>query len=100
MSEGPIVLNVRFDAVSGREEDLARELRALLAPTRSEAGCLAYELYRDSEDPRRFMFHEKFASQAELDLHVNTPHFKKFQSYREKDDPIAVQTVTRWLDLD
>jgi quinol monooxygenase YgiN len=100
MSEGPIVLNVRFDAASGREEELARELRTLIAPTRSEAGCLIYELYRDSEDRGKFMFHEKFASQAALDLHVNAPYFKKFLSYREKDDPIAAQTVTRWQSLD
>jgi quinol monooxygenase YgiN len=100
MTDGPIVLNVRIEAAVGREEDLARELRALLAPTRNETGCLAYQLYRDPENPGAFMFHEKFANQASLDFHVNTPHFKKLQSYREQDDPIAHQIVTRWESVD
>ncbi len=100
MIDGPIVLNVHIEAAPGREEDLARELSALLAPTRSEAGCLVYQLHRDPEDQGRFMFYEKFANQAALDLHLNAPYFRKFLSYREQSDPIAGQTVTQWRPLD
>jgi quinol monooxygenase YgiN len=99
MADDPIVLNVVFEAVPGREEDLARQLQALLAPTRKEAGCLAYELHHDPENRARFMFYEKFADQASLDLHVATPHFKQFLSYREKGDPVATVTVARWRSL-
>ncbi len=99
MTEGAIVLNVNFEAVPGREEDLARELLALVEPTRKEAGCLAYELHVDRENHGKLMFYEKFADQAAVDFHVNTPYFKKFLSYREKNDPIAAQTVTRWTSL-
>jgi len=95
----PIILNVHFDAVPGREADLARELRALVTPTRSEAGCLLYQLHADPENPGKFMFYEKFADQTALDHHVNTPHFKKFLSYRENSDPVAAETVTRWQSL-
>jgi quinol monooxygenase YgiN len=100
VTNGPIVLNVLIEAVPGREDDVARELCALLAPTRCEAGCLAYELHRDPENHGRFMFYEKFANQIDLDLHVNSSYFKKFQSYREKSDPIAAQTVTHWRTVD
>ena len=99
MPEGPIVLNVHFEAVPGRENDLARELFALVEPTRKEAGCLAYELHMDPENPGKLMFYEKFADQAALDFHVSTSYFKKLLSYREKSDPIAGQTVTRWRSL-
>jgi quinol monooxygenase YgiN len=99
VTEGPIILNVHFEAVPGREKDLARELFALVEPTQKEAGCLAYELHVDPESPGKLMFYEKFADQAAVDFHVNTPHFKKFLSYREKNDPIAAQTVTRWKSL-
>jgi quinol monooxygenase YgiN len=34
-----IVLNVHMEAKDGREEDLARELQSLVAPTRQEQGC-------------------------------------------------------------
>ncbi len=51
-----IVLNVHIEAKDGRQEDLARELQALVAPTRQEAGCLAYELHRDPENAKKWMF--------------------------------------------
>jgi quinol monooxygenase YgiN len=99
MTEGPIILNVHFEAVPGREEDLARELFALVEPTRKEAGCLTYVLHVDPETPGKLMFYEKFADQAAVDLHVNTPYFKQLLSYREKSDPVAGVTVTRWKSL-
>jgi quinol monooxygenase YgiN len=85
-----------MEAVAGREQDLERELRALLAPTRSEPGCLTYELHRDPENPAKFMFFEKFKNQAALDEHVNAPYFKNFLNYRAKSDPVATTMVTRW----
>lgn len=36
-----IILNVQMEAVPGREEELARELRRLVVPTRKKPGCLA-----------------------------------------------------------
>ncbi|MCU1322249.1 MAG: antibiotic biosynthesis monooxygenase [Acidobacteriaceae bacterium] len=91
-----IVLNVHIEAKEGREEDLARELQSLVVPTRQEKGCLTYELHRDSANAKLFMFYEQFADQAALDTHIAAPHFQKFLGYREKDDPVAQQTVTRW----
>jgi quinol monooxygenase YgiN len=99
VTEGPIILNVHFEAAPGREEDLARELSALVEPTRKEAGCLAYELHVDPENHAKLMFYEKFADQAAVDFHVSTPYFKKFLSYREKGDPVAGVTLTRWRSL-
>jgi quinol monooxygenase YgiN len=91
-----IVLNVHMEAKDGREEDLARELQSLVAPTRQEQGCLTYELHRDPENDKMFMFYEQFADQTALDAHIGASYFKRFLGYREKDDPVAHQTVTRW----
>ena len=99
MAEDPIVLNVHFDALPGREEDLIRELSALVEPTRKESGCHTYELHIDPENRGKLMFHEQFANQAALDFHVNSTHFKKFLSYRDTSDPVAKRTVTRWKRL-
>jgi quinol monooxygenase YgiN len=101
MIDNPIILNVHIQAVPGREEELANELRALLIPTRTEPGCLAYELHRDPEDPRKFMFYEKFENQGALDMHLKSPHFEKFQAYlTTKSNPIAAQTVTKWRSIE
>jgi quinol monooxygenase YgiN len=97
MSEANIVLNVHMEAVPGREKELESALRALLQPTRLEPGCLVYELHGDPEHPGKFMFYERFKSQAALDEHVNSPHFKKFSAYRAaNEDPVAVVNVIRW----
>ena len=96
MTDTPIILNVHFQAVPGHEKKLGAELHDLVAPSREEPGCLAYELHFDPEDPSKFMFYEKFASQAALDLHLATPHLKRFQNYLKSNSPIAAQSVTRW----
>ena len=100
MSANPIILNVHMEAVPGREEELARELRRLLGPTRNEPGCMAYWLHNDPEHRGKFMFYEKFISQAALDAHLKTPHFQRFQDYRQKNgDPVATTQVTRWREM-
>ena len=96
MTETPIILNVHFQAAPGHEEKLGAQLHALVAPTHEEPGCLIYELHFDPEDPSKFMFYEKFANQAAVDYHLNTPHFKQFQNYLKANEPIAAQSVTRW----
>jgi quinol monooxygenase YgiN len=93
----PIIINAHIQAAQGHEKELGSELHALVAPSRKEPGVLAYELHFDPEHPGSFMFYEKFASQAVLDLHLASPHIEKFQSYlKAKGNPIAAQTVTRW----
>jgi quinol monooxygenase YgiN len=101
MTETPIIINAHIQAAPGHEKELGNALHAMVAPSRKEPGVLAYELHVDPESPGKFMFYEKFASQAALDAHLASPHFEKFQSYlKAKADPIAEQTVTRWQSLD
>jgi quinol monooxygenase YgiN len=97
MSHPAVVLEVHMEAVPGREQELEIQLRALLAPTRSEPGCIAYELHCDPEHAGRFMFYEKFKDQAALDDHLASPHFVNFVRYRSREaDPVARVDVARW----
>jgi quinol monooxygenase YgiN len=68
----------RAVARKGRESQLRELLRGMLAPTRAEAGCKLYELY-ESDSNGRFYFYETWESQAALDEHVATPHFRHLQ---------------------
>ena len=68
----------RFVAREGRENDLGALLESMLAPTRSESGCEAYELY-ESDSKGRFYLNERWASLAALDQHMATPHFKRLE---------------------
>jgi quinol monooxygenase YgiN len=92
-----VVLEVHMEAAPGQEKELEEQLSALLAPTREEPGCLAYELQNDPEDRRSFLFYEKFKDQAALDAHLATAHFQRFAAFRNQgSDPVAQVTVTRW----
>jgi quinol monooxygenase YgiN len=101
MTNDHVILNVHIDAGAGQEEKLAEQLRALVAPTRSEAGCLTYELHRDPQNPRKFMFYERFTSQTALDEHLASPYFKNFVAYRAAGnlDPVASISITTWRSI-
>jgi quinol monooxygenase YgiN len=96
MAGSPIILNVFIEAAQGREEELAVMLKTLVGPTRSEPGCIGYELNASQEKAGVFLFYEKFADQAALDAHISSPHFQNFLKVRETSDPVAKQSVTRW----
>ncbi len=67
-----------FLAAPGREEELESVLRALLEPTRREAGCLRYDLLRSfpGVTPVEFVFVEEWASVEALDAHGKMPHLQ------------------------
>jgi quinol monooxygenase YgiN len=67
-----ITVIATFQAQPGKEAELKTALTNLVAPTRLEAGCLNYDLHVLSEDPGKFLFHENWASQAQLDAHLKS----------------------------
>jgi quinol monooxygenase YgiN len=64
-------------AKPGSEDVLERALNKLVEPTRAEAGCISYELYRSAADPATFVTVELWKSQADLDAHMQTPHIEQ-----------------------
>jgi quinol monooxygenase YgiN len=68
----------RSVARKGKENQLRELLRGMLAPTRAESGCKLYELY-ESDSNGRFYFYEIWESQAVLDQHAASPHFKHLE---------------------
>ena len=68
----------RSAAHRGTEDQLRKLLRGMLGPTRAESGCKLYELY-ESDSAGRFYFYEIWESQAALDRHAASPHFKHLE---------------------
>jgi len=66
----------RLTAKPGQAEALGEGLRQLVAPTRQEAGSLAYTLHRDIEDPNVWILYETWASRAALDAHFRQPYMQ------------------------
>jgi quinol monooxygenase YgiN len=68
----------RSVARRGSENQLRELLQGMLAPTRAESGFKLYELY-ESESKGRFYFYEIWESQAALDQHAASAHFKHLE---------------------
>lgn len=62
----------------GFETELGRRMAALIAPTRSEPGCIAYELFKSLQDPALWMFLETWRSEADLEAHIGSRHLREF----------------------
>lgn len=88
----------RFLAREGGESQLKALLQGMLAPTHAEPGCKLYELY-ESDSIGRFYLYEAWESQAALDQHMATPHFKRLKQTGEElvREPFEVNIVKKIL---
>ncbi len=74
-------------AKPGLQDHLKAALKALVAPSREEPGCLDYALFQLQETPNVFYVRESWKGQAALDAHVALPHFQAFA--KRMDDLLA-----------
>lgn len=69
------------------EADKVEQLKAVFYPlvelTRSEAGCIQYELLQNQSDPTEFTFVETWESTAALEAHMASAHFQTAASQLE-----------------
>ena len=86
-----VTVTAHIKAKKGLEEKLKEELLALVEPTRSEAGCISYDLYRDQENQSIFMFYESWQSKGDLEQHLQKSYLTNFMA---KADELLAQPVT------
>ncbi|GGF89221.1 hypothetical protein GCM10007301_56420 [Azorhizobium oxalatiphilum] len=63
-----------FVAKPGNEAKLEELFRGVIAPTHKEKGCISYQLNRDLDEPRRFVWTEEWESRELLEAHLVSPH--------------------------
>jgi quinol monooxygenase YgiN len=69
-----IVVVGSLKARPGKEDEAAEALATLVEPTHGEAGCILYSLNQGVADKARFAFVERWASQEDLDKHLQSDH--------------------------
>jgi quinol monooxygenase YgiN len=84
-------------AREGQEMLLEAELRALLAPTRKEEGCLLFDLHRSVEGPNAFLLHEVWGSRDAHTQHTKTGHFLRWNA--RKDTLLASYEGAFWKQI-
>ena len=79
-----VTVFARLKAKEGSEGELKELLLTLIEPSRSDEGCVKYDLHQAIKDPGLFVFYEIWESRDHLDKHARTPHFQQFQN-KSKD---------------
>lgn len=93
MSELFMVVSLR--AKKGKEEELRRDLIAVVEPSRKDEGNLRYELFADEDNPAHFVFVEHWASaEAQHKHHTQGPHIQHFNANGAKNVE-AVESVLK-----
>lgn len=88
MSEIVIMAPLRTNPGKGAElEKLFKGLKPMVS---KEKGTLEYHLYKQEDDPDRFIVFEKYVDKEALKFHSSTDYFKEFG---KKMAPLLVGTV-------
>jgi quinol monooxygenase YgiN len=78
MANATVNVVARVTAKEGMQDQVRRECLALIAPSRSEAGCITYNLYQSTDDPTVFVFFENWLSREHIEKHLDMPHCQEF----------------------
>lgn len=94
-----ITVVARIKAKPGEEERVKRELQKLLAPTRTEKGCINFDMHQAVNDRSLFLFYENWESEEDLAKHLESPDIKTWFKLSQEllAEPVE---ITRWKRVD
>jgi quinol monooxygenase YgiN len=85
-----LIMHIRLTVNDAADVDLVRGLLTEQARlSRLEPGCILFDAFQSNNDPKRFMLHERWESQAALDEH------RKATAYTTIYAPQVLPKVTR-----
>ncbi|MEM1225314.1 MAG: putative quinol monooxygenase [Planctomycetota bacterium] len=73
-----LTIVAHIKAKANQVELVQSELEKLIETTRSEQGCLQYDLHQDNDDPAHFLFFENWESRELWQLHMGNQHLKDY----------------------
>ena len=96
MSDAKVTVVAKLKARPGLEDEVNKTLMALVAPTRTEDGCINYDLHQSQDDPSQFLFHENWVSREALDCHLAKPYLQGLMARADQlfAEPIDVMFWT------
>ena len=78
MRKNRLTVVARLRAKRGMEDRLREELLSLVSHTRSEEGCVRYDLHQGADDPGLFLFYEIWSGRDAWDSHMDQPRLRAF----------------------
>jgi len=88
MTQLTIVANIK--AAPDKIDLVKAELLKLITMTRSEQGCINYDLYQDNDNPAQFIFYENWETRELWQAHKANDHLKEYMQATED----AVESFT------
>ena len=97
LPKNAVTLVVTLRAKEGQHILLEAELRALIAPSRKDEGCLRFDLHGCVDQPGTFLLHEVWGAREDHTAHTRTRHFLRWNA--RKDALLASRESTFWHQL-
>jgi quinol monooxygenase YgiN len=72
MTNNALVVVATLKAKPGKAVELRKEFLELERHSRTEKGCIKYDLHQSIEDPDTFLFYEIWTDEESLALHANS----------------------------
>lgn len=79
-----IIVNAKITSKPGERDSIIEKAQDLIKSTRLEQSCICYDLYASTEDDNILMMFEKWKNQDALNSHMQTEHFKSFDTAIEE----------------
>lgn len=84
------------EAKAAYQKEIEKAFQAVVNETRKEAGNVSYDLHQDVKDPLKYTFFEIWKSQAAIDEHNESAHFKTFVAAIEgKIEKLTINVVKK-----
>lgn len=75
-----IKIIAKFEIQENKVSRATVRMAALAAASKSDKGCISYELFEDINNANTLFFVESWESTEEQSAHMNTPHIKAFDA--------------------
>lgn len=92
-------VTAKIVAKAGQADNLEKELLAVVPTVRQEAGCLRYDLHRDSREGDEFLFYEIWQDGGALKAHGQSEHMAGMRE-RIKDLVQGPSQISFWRAVD
>lgn len=90
-----IRLNVFLAVADDKAKEAVKKLGAeLVAASRNDKGCIAYDMFESTTVPANLMICETWASEEDLAVHMAAPHFTSLVPQIEQYAPLKLEKFT------
>jgi quinol monooxygenase YgiN len=81
MGSDAVLVFATFHPKQGRDEEVRKVLKGMVADTRAEPGNEVYDLYSsDGDEGRSFHLFERYRDQGALRAHRDAEHYKAYRA--------------------